>query len=151
MRESRVSRCHDGKAPVSARPVLIARTFMRRPIHLVACLLALASASAFSAAARAEDSPSFTSVPELVNGFHELYAQNFSEARTIFTTWESAHPDQPFGQVAVAASFLFEEMYRQGVLSSDFFLNEKRFLHGIDGKPDAERMKDFRDALKFLR
>src|SRR5580704_12308923 len=42
-------------------------------------------------------------------------------------------------------------MYRQGVLSSDFFLNEKRFLHGIDGKPDPGRMKDFRDALNRAR
>jgi len=49
--------------------------------------------------------------------------------------------------VAVAASYLFEELSRQGVLTSDFFLNEKKFLHGIDGSPDAERMSHFRDAV----
>jgi len=49
----------------------------------------------------------------------------------------------PFGEVAVAASYLFEELHLQGVLTSDFFLNEKRFLHGIDGRPDPERMKPF--------
>jgi len=48
-------------------------------------------------------------------------------------------------------SYLFEELYRQGVLSSDFFLNEKRFLHGIEGKPDPERMKSFQDALERAR
>jgi len=37
------------------------------------------------------------------------------------------------------------------VLSSDFFLNEKRFLHGIEGKPDAARMKSFQDALDRAR
>jgi tetratricopeptide (TPR) repeat protein len=42
-------------------------------------------------------------------------------------------------------------MYRQGVLTSDFFLNEKRFLHGIEGKPDPEQMKQFREALVQTR
>ena len=53
--------------------------------------------------------------------------------------------------MAVAASYLFEELYRQGILSSDFFLNEKRFLKGIEGKPDAVRMKSFQDALDRAR
>jgi hypothetical protein len=95
--------------------------------------------------------PAFTTVEELSSGFHSLYAQDFSEARQKFDTWESQHPEEPFGQVAIAASYLFEELYRQGVLSSDFFLNEKRFLHGIEGKPDPERMKSFQDALDSAR
>ncbi len=76
-----------------------------------------------------------------------LYEQKFAEARETFTNWQSRNPDDPFGQVAVAASYLFEELYVQGVLTSDFFLNEKKFLHGIDGKPDSERMSHFREAL----
>jgi hypothetical protein len=96
-------------------------------------------------------SPAFTIVAELSSGFHSLYAQNFSEAREKFDNWESRHPEEPFGEVAIAASYLFEELYRQGVLSSDFFLNEKRFLHGIEGKPDPVRMKSFQDALDLAR
>jgi hypothetical protein len=96
-------------------------------------------------------SPAFTTVAELSSGFHSLYAQNFSEAREKFGHWESQHPEEPFGEVAIAASYLFEELYRQGVLSSDFFLNEKKFLHGIDGKPDPERMKNFQAALDQAR
>jgi hypothetical protein len=96
-------------------------------------------------------SPAFTTVAELSSGFHSLYALNFSEAREKFDNWESQHPEEPFGQVALAASYLFEEFYRQGVLSSDFFLNEKRFLHGIEGKPDPARMKSFQDALDRAR
>jgi hypothetical protein len=95
--------------------------------------------------------PAFTTVAELSAGFHSLYAQDFSDARQKFDAWESQHPEEPFGQVAIAASYLFEELYRQGVLSSDFFLNEKRFLHGIEGKPDPERMKSFQDALDRAR
>jgi hypothetical protein len=93
----------------------------------------------------------FVSVPELSAGFHSLYAQNFSGAREQFDGWEAQHPEEPFGEVAVAASYLFEELFRQGVLSSDFFLNEKRFLNGIEGKPDVERMKSFEEAISLAR
>ena len=96
-------------------------------------------------------SPAFTLVPELSSGFHLLYAQDFPEAREKFREWESQNPEEPFGEVAVAASYLFEEFYRQGVLTSDFFLNEKRFLNGIEGKPDPERMKSFEDAIDLAR
>ena len=68
-----------------------------------------------------------------------------------FEAWESQHPDEPFGQVAIAASYLFEEFYRQGVLTSDFFLNEKKFLHGIDGEPDPVRMESFETAIQKAR
>jgi hypothetical protein len=95
--------------------------------------------------------PAFTPTPELTSGFQLLYTQQFPEARKKFTAWESEHPDQPFGQVAVAASYLFEEFYRQGVLTSDFFLNEQKFLNGIDGKPDPVRMAQFQEALVKAR
>jgi hypothetical protein len=96
-------------------------------------------------------SPAFTKVPELASGFHLLYTQNFAEGREKFADWESQHPDEPFVQVAVAASYLFEEFYRQDVLSSDFFLNERKFLNGIDGKPDPGRMKSFEEAIQHAR
>jgi hypothetical protein len=97
------------------------------------------------------DSPAFKTVPELASGFHMLYSLDFQQAREKFDAWESQHPEEPFGQVAVAASYLFEELFRQGALSSDFFLNEKRFLHGIEGKPDPGRMKSFQEALDQAR
>jgi hypothetical protein len=96
-------------------------------------------------------SPAFTTVPELAAGFGLLYEQKFADARAAFTTWGSSHPQEPFGEVAVASSYLFEELYRQNVLSSDFFLDERRFLHGIDGKPDPTRMNNFRAALSRAR
>jgi hypothetical protein len=93
------------------------------------------------------DSPAFTTVPELNAGFDLLYEQRFAEAREVFASWESRNPEEPFGKVAVAASYLFEELNRQGVLTSNFFLDNKKFLHGIDGKPDSERMENFREAV----
>jgi hypothetical protein len=95
--------------------------------------------------------PAFYPVPELMSGFHQLYEQKFDQARVAFSDWRSSHPEEPLGEVAVGASFLFEELYRQGVLTSDFFLNERKFLHGIDGKPDPVRMNNFRDALTRAR
>jgi hypothetical protein len=128
---------------------------MRRLPYRLTCLAALLVLAVSTCFARIESDlppgPAFTTVPELARGFHELYAQNFSEAREIFTTWEEAHPDEPFGQVAIAASYLFEELYRQGVLTSDFFLDQKRFLNGIDGKPDPDLMNNFREAVERAR
>ena len=95
--------------------------------------------------------PSFTAIPELTSGFELLYTQKFPEARVKFNQWESQHPQEPFGEVAVAASYLFEEFYRQGVLTSDFFLNEKKFLNGIDGKPTPELMSKFQGTLVRTR
>jgi hypothetical protein len=123
---------------------------MRRLTCLLLLTLLMPAVS-FARATGDEPGPAFKVVPELARGFHELYEQNFSEARTIFTTWESAHPEEPFGQVAIAASYLFEELYRQGVLTSDFFLDQKRFLNGIEGKPDPERMNNFREAVQRAR
>jgi hypothetical protein len=120
-------------------------------IYSAACLLMFAAVVCDARPTADADSPAFTNVPELTSGFHSLYLQNFTEAREKFAAWESQHPTEPFGAVAIAASYLFEELYRQGVLSSDFFLNEKRFLHGIEGKPDPARMKSFQEALDQAR
>jgi hypothetical protein len=110
-----------------------------------------AISGAAPAISAAPPSPAFYPVPELMSGFHQLYEQKFQQARESFNNWHSDHPEEPLGEVALAASFLFEEMYRQGVLTSDFFLNEKKFLHGIDGKPDPSRMNNFREALTGAR
>jgi hypothetical protein len=119
------------------------------------CILAFFALLAPAAIAAQETSagstPAFYPVPELVAGFNLLYQQKFTEAREAFGNWRSHNPEEPFGEVALAASYLFEELYRQGVLTSDFFLNEKRFLHGIDGKPDPARMNNFREALTRAR
>jgi hypothetical protein len=129
---------------------------MSKCIYILAAAILLAPSSAWAQeAAAAPPAPAtpaaFYAVPDLMAGFNLLYQQKFEEARQTFGAWQSQNPQDPFGEVAVAASYLFEELYRQGVLTSDFFLNEKKFLHGIDGKPDAARMGHFRDALGLAR
>ena len=96
-------------------------------------------------------SPAFSSDPDLKNGYRLLYEQKFPEARRVFEEWIGNHPDEPFGQVSIAASYLFEEFYRQQVLTSDYFLNDKRFLGGITGTPDPDRIKSFEEAVARAR
>lgn len=95
--------------------------------------------------------PAFSSVPELKNGYQLLYEQKFPEARAVFVEWAAKNPTEPFGQVSIAASYLFEEFYLQRVLTSDYFLDDKRFLGGITGTPDPDRIKAFEEATAKAR
>ena len=122
-----------------------------RSLILLASLLLFNAVPANAANLDEVEGSAFTSVPELMSGFRMLYIQKFPEGRAQFAVWATQHPDDPFGEVAVAASYLFEEFYHQGVLTSDFFLNEKRFLNGIDGKPDPQRMQGFDTAIEKTR
>jgi hypothetical protein len=121
-------------------------------LRLLFCFLLLQTTTAVKAQPFEDAAtPAFVRVPELSSAFRQLYIQRFPEGRALFEAWESQHPDEPFGQVAIAASYLFEEFYRQGVLTSDFFLNEKKFLHGIDGDPDPVLMESFETAIQKAR
>jgi len=88
----------------------------------------------------------FTQAPEIEAGFHLLYELKFAEARGQFAAWEKAHPEDPLGAASEAASYLFEEFNAQGVLTSEFFLDDKRLLGGISAKPDARRGAAFMAA-----
>ena len=117
-------------------------------IHRTACLLLLLAALRPAAAAFAPaGDAAFRPEPDLQAGFRLLYEQKFPEARGKFTDWSRENPGDPFGDVSIAASYLFEEFYRQGIMSSDYFMDDKRFLRGIEGAPDAGRMRAFHEAL----
>src|SRR5271169_1873146 len=90
--------------------------------------------------------PAFSSTPELEQGYRLLYQQQFSEAREVFQKWADQNPTEPFGQVSIGATYLFEEFFLQRVLTSDYFLDDKRFLGGITGTPDSGRIKGFQDS-----
>jgi hypothetical protein len=75
-------------------------------------------------------------VPELDAGFHLLYELKPGEARSQFEAWHESNPEDPLGSASVAASYLFEECIQQGVLTSEFFLDNKRFLGKIPLQPD---------------
>lgn len=108
---------------------------LRQPTSRGCCLhLALVTLAASLGWGQAE----ISGAPELDAGFRLLYELKPEEARAEFAAWRSAHPQDPLGSSAEAASYLFEECYRQGVLTSEYFLNDKRFLGKIAIKPDPE-------------
>jgi tetratricopeptide (TPR) repeat protein len=124
---------------------------MKRHILLLAACALLAPTFTQARTPSNDEFPCFTDNLELKAGFRLLYEQKFPEGREKFTAWETENPANPFGQVALAASYLFEEFNYQGVLTSEFFMDDDRFLNGIKGKPDAERMKGFLAAIAKTR
>jgi hypothetical protein len=92
-----------------------------------------------------------TGVSHLEAGFRAMYELRFDTARTEILAHQAAHPEDPLGFAAEAASYLFEEFHRQGVLTSAFFLDDERFLGGIEGQPDPGRRAKFLAANERAR
>jgi len=82
----------------------------------------------------------------LVAGYRLLYLLRFSDARVVFLEWQRTHPNDPMGFVSDAASHLFEEFERHGVLTIEFFLDDDRLLGGIKGTADPARTQAFERA-----
>jgi len=81
--------------------------------------------------------------PELHAGFRLLYELRPVEARAEFAAWRASHPEDPLASAAEAASYLFEECYRQNVLTSDYFLDDKRFLGEVPIAVDLAKRDAF--------
>ena len=108
-------------------------------VFMVGALIRLLLSSALVARAAAGQTPTEVfHVPELDAGFHLLYQLKPAEAHAQFQAWQKAHPEDPLGSASEAAAYLFEECYRQGVLTSEFFLDNKRFLGKVALKPDPD-------------
>jgi len=103
--------------------------------------------SLFGAALALQPAPG-TAVPaaETEESFRLLYELRFEQARSRFLSWQAAHPGDALGYAWLAASYLFEELYEQGVLTSEFFLDDNRLLGGIRGQPNMQRGSPFRAA-----
>ena len=124
-------------------------------IFLAGCLLAAAlfsPGSTLPAVARTGASETgaagaIQNIPEIEAAFRQMYELKFTEARARIDAWQKDHSDNAFGHAARAAAYLFEEFYQQGVFTSAFFLNDKKFLDGIDGRPDEQRRRGFLDSV----
>jgi tetratricopeptide (TPR) repeat protein len=129
---------HDGRGPSLSLIVLL----------LCSALLAGVLDARATLAASGQSPIEALHVPELDAGFHLLYELKPEEARNHFEAWQKSHPEDPLGSASEAAAYLFEECYRQGVLTSEFFLDNKRFLGKIPLKPDPELRAAFFGAVK---
>jgi hypothetical protein len=101
-----------------------------------------------SGEAGARVAPNVMSDQELDAGFRLLYEIKFDQAREVFAKWQQQRPTEPLGPALEAASDLFEEFYRKGVLTSEFFLDDDRMLGGIKDKPDPELERQFASAVQ---
>lgn len=77
--------------------------------------------------------------PLLHESFRLMYELKFDAARVRIGNCRQADPENPLCVAAEAASYLFEGFYQQGVLTSAFFLDDKRLLGGVAGDPDPQR------------
>lgn len=98
----------------------------------------------------ATPAPSLGETP-IETAFRRMYELRFDEARSGIASYRQAHPDDPLGAAAEAASYLFEQFNRHGVLTSAFFLDDERFLGGIEGQPDARLSAAFLAANERAR
>ncbi|MGH9723730.1 MAG: hypothetical protein ACRD41_01565, partial [Candidatus Acidiferrales bacterium] len=126
------------------------------------CLTATAALAAavllcvqFCAAQDEAPAPAPQQVPEMSSrpttalldtGFHNLYQLDFKTARQEFVDYQNLAPDDPMGKAAEAASYLFEQFNAKGVFTSAFFVDDSKFLKGVDGSPEENRNEKFEDA-----
>ena len=89
--------------------------------------------------------------PQLEAAFRRMYELRFDEARSEIFAYRHAHPDDPLGAAAEAASYLFEEFNQEGVLTSEFFLDDNRLVGGVQGQPDPVRRAAFLTANESAR
>jgi hypothetical protein len=87
----------------------------------------------------------------LDKGFKKLYELNFNGARADFLEYQKTRPDDPMGKAAEAASYLYEQFDAKGILTSEFFLNDDRFLGGIEGTPAQNRNMHFEETVRQSR
>jgi len=124
---------------------------------LAACLLAVSAFCAQFSAAPAGKSPDESppaaapAAAILDSGFRELYELNFKGARGQFLSYQKAQPDDPMGKAAEAASYLFEQFNAKGVFTSEFFLNDSKFLGGAAGSAAQNRNDAFLNANESAR
>jgi hypothetical protein len=87
----------------------------------------------------------------LDSGFHNLYELNFQGAREDFLTYQKLHSEDPLGKAAEAASYLYEEFNAKGILTSSFFLDNAKFLGGVEESPTQNRNPAFLEANRKAR
>jgi hypothetical protein len=125
----------------------------------IAAACALAAMFFFATRAEAQGSPAIDTprieadpVPGMLDtGFHQLYELNFQGAREQFLAYQKLRQDDPLGKAAEAASYLYEEFNAKGVFTSEFFLNDAKFLGGADGSPAQNRNEAFLTANERAR
>lgn len=75
---------------------------------------------------------------DLYRGWLKMYDLKFDEAHQIFAQWKQQHPADSLGPASDAAAYLFSELARMGVLESELFTDNQRFLDRGKLQPDPQ-------------
>ncbi len=84
---------------------------------------------------------------DLYRGWLKMYDLRFDEAHQIFAQWKESHPGDSFGPASDAAAYLFSELARLGVLESELFTDNDRFLSRGKIQPDPQTKSRFEQEL----
>jgi hypothetical protein len=87
----------------------------------------------------------------LESGYKHLYELNFDAGRKDFQAYQKMRPDDPLGKASEAASYLFEQFNARGVLTSEFFLSDEKFLGGVEGSAAQNKNAAFLEANNAAR
>lgn len=120
---------------------------------MVALGLIILAAVPLASAGDSDDAPPSSAIAPAPNaalildsGFRDLYKLDFQDARARFHDYQREQPADPLGKAAEAATYLYEQFNEKGVLTSEFFLDDSKFLGGIDGPVAHNHNAAFLDA-----
>ncbi len=97
---------------------------------------------AIPAVVKADDS-----LPSLETGYRLMYGLQFDAARQELTLWQQRNLDDPRGPVSQAASLLFAEFDRLGVLEAQFYTKNSTFVSRARPKADPKLRENFYEQL----
>jgi hypothetical protein len=87
------------------------------------------------------------SLPSLETGYRLMYGRQFEAASQEVTRWQQRNLDDPRGPVSQAASLLFAEFDRLGILEAQFYTKNSTFVSRARPKPDLELRDRFYQQL----
>ena len=83
----------------------------------------------------------------LDQGFRQMYNLEFSDAHKTFQNYIKGHPEDPFGPTSDGAAYLFDEFNRLGVLQTELFVDDEKFLGREKPTPDPAVREKFNGAI----
>ena len=85
---------------------------------------------------------------DLYSGWLKMYDLRFDEAHQVFGQWKQSHPGDALGPASDAAAYLFSELARLGVLESELFTDDAKFLNRSKLQPDPQLKSRFEGEIQ---
>jgi len=85
---------------------------------------------------------------DLYSGWLKMYDLKFDDAHKVFGQWKQSHPADALGPASDAAAYLFSELARLGVLESELFTDDTKFLNRTKPRPDPQMKPRFESEIQ---